>query len=75
MIHRVRIMVYNDTFNNSSVISWWSVLLAEETGVPRGNHRPSVSYRQTYHIMLYRVHLVMISSLSLCECECCSERH
>ena len=24
-------MVFNDTFNNISVISWWSVLLVEET--------------------------------------------
>ena len=27
-------MVLNATFNNISVISWWSVLLVEETGVP-----------------------------------------
>jgi len=25
-------MVFNVTFNNISVISWWSVLLVEETG-------------------------------------------
>ena len=25
-------MVFNATFNNISVISWWSVLLVEETG-------------------------------------------
>jgi len=25
-------MVLNATFNNISVISWWSVLLVEETG-------------------------------------------
>jgi len=24
---RVRVMVFNTTFNNISVISWWSVLL------------------------------------------------
>jgi hypothetical protein len=30
--------VYNATFNNISVISWRSVLLVEETGVPRENH-------------------------------------
>jgi uncharacterized iron-regulated membrane protein len=28
----------NATFNNISVISWQSVLLVEETGVPRENH-------------------------------------
>jgi hypothetical protein len=40
-------MVFNATFNNMSVISWWSVLLVEETGVPRENHRPVASHRQT----------------------------
>ena len=34
---RVRIMVFNATFNN---ILWWTVLLVEETGVPGENHRP-----------------------------------
>jgi hypothetical protein len=29
-------MVFNVTFNNTSAISWWSVLLVEETGVPCG---------------------------------------
>jgi hypothetical protein len=32
---RIRVMVFNATFNNSSsVISWRSVVLVEETGVP-----------------------------------------
>jgi hypothetical protein len=35
---RVKVMVCNATFNNISVISWQSVLLVEETGVPRENH-------------------------------------
>ena len=26
--------MFNATFNNISAISWWSVLLVEETGVP-----------------------------------------
>jgi hypothetical protein len=47
-------MVFNATFNNISVISWESVLLVEETGVPRENHRPVTSYDKLYHIMLYR---------------------
>jgi hypothetical protein len=34
----VRVMVFNTTFNNISVISWWSHLLVEETGVPVENH-------------------------------------
>jgi lysylphosphatidylglycerol synthetase-like protein (DUF2156 family) len=40
-------MVFNATFNNISAISWWSVLLVEETGIPEENHRPVASYRQT----------------------------
>ena len=39
--------VFNATFNNISVISWRSVLLVEETGVPRGNHRTVTSHGQT----------------------------
>ena len=35
---RVRVMVFNATFNNIPVLSWWSVLLVEEIGVPRENH-------------------------------------
>jgi len=31
-------MVFNATFNNVSVISWWSVLLVEETAVLGENH-------------------------------------
>ena len=40
----VRVMVFNATFNNISVISWRSVLLVEETGVPGENHRPAESH-------------------------------
>ena len=40
-------MVFNATFNNISVISWWSVLLREETRVPGENYRPAASHRQT----------------------------
>ena len=42
-----RVMVFNATINNISVISWWSVLLVEETRVPRENHRPAASRWQT----------------------------
>jgi hypothetical protein len=33
-----RVMVFNATFNNISVISWQSVLLMKETGVAGENH-------------------------------------
>jgi hypothetical protein len=41
------LMVLNATFNNISVISWQSVLLAEKTGVFRENHRPVASHWQS----------------------------
>ena len=46
-------MMFSVTFNNISVISWRSVLLMEETGGPRENHRPVASIDKLYHIMLY----------------------
>ena len=46
----VRVMVFNTTFNNMSVISCQSVLLVEKT-----NDLPQI-IEQLYHVMLYRVH-------------------
>ena len=37
-------IVLNATLNNILVISWRSVLLMEETGVPGESHRPVVSH-------------------------------
>jgi hypothetical protein len=39
----VRVMVFNATLNNISAISWRSVFMLEETGVPEENHRPVVA--------------------------------
>ena len=39
----VCLMLFNATFNNISVISWWSVLLVEETGGPGENQMPVAS--------------------------------
>ena len=36
-------MVLSATFINITVISWWSVLLVEESGVPGENHQPAAS--------------------------------
>jgi hypothetical protein len=44
---RVRVMVFNATFINISVISWRSVSFVGETGVPRENHRPVASHWPT----------------------------
>jgi hypothetical protein len=37
-------MVFNATFKNISVISWRSVLLVEENGVPGENPWPAASH-------------------------------
>ena len=34
----VRVIVFNATYNNISVITWQSVLLVEEIAVPGENH-------------------------------------
>jgi len=40
----VCLMVFNATFNSISVISWWSVVLVEETGVLGEDYQPVASY-------------------------------
>jgi len=40
-------MVFNTIFNNISVISWRSVLLVWETGIPWENHWPAASHWKT----------------------------
>jgi hypothetical protein len=42
-------MVFNATFNNISVILWWSVILVEETGIPKENHRPAACHAIYFH--------------------------
>ena len=47
----------NATFNNILVISWRSVLLMEESEVPRENHPSATDTDKLYHIILYWVNL------------------
>ena len=44
---RVRVMVFNASFNNILVISWRLVLLVDKTGVPGENNRIAASHCQT----------------------------
>ena len=56
----VCLMVINATFNNISVISWWSVLLVEETGVP-GKKPPTCRKSLTNLALSHKVvHLALI---------------
>ena len=81
-------MVFNATFNNISVISWRSVLLVEETGVPGENHHLSQVIDKLYHIVLYTstwsrfdltsVVIVDLTSVVIgtdCICSCKSNYH
>jgi hypothetical protein len=69
----IRIDQNNATFNNISVISWQSVLLMEETGVPGENHRIAASHLQTFshnvvHLAFELTTSVVISTDCICSC-------
>ena len=55
----VCLMVLNVNFNNISLISWWSVLLVEETREPGENHRPVANHWQALSHNV--VHLTLIA--------------
>jgi len=54
---RVTVVVFNAIFNNISVISGRSILMVEETRVPRENLPQFID--KLYHIMRYQAHLAM----------------
>jgi hypothetical protein len=67
------LMVFNATFNNISVISWRSVLLVGENGIPRENHRPVASHWKTlkYTLPLAGFELTALVVIGTdCTCSC-----
>ena len=68
----VRIMVFNATFNNTSVLSWRSVLLVATTWLPEENHRHAACHWQTlsHNVVLsgIRTHNVSVNSPVLRKC-------
>ena len=55
----VIVMVFNATFNNISVISWWSVLLLGKPEYQEKTTDLSQVTDKLYHIMWYRVSLAI----------------
>ena len=56
-------MVFNDTVNNISFLSWRSIVLVDETGVPGENHRPVANHAHTlsHNVLSYiTIHITII---------------
>jgi hypothetical protein len=58
---QIFVRLLNATFNNISAISWRSVLLETEMGVPRETTDLLQVTDQIYHIIVYRIHLAIRS--------------
>ena len=67
-------MVFNATFNNISVISWWSVLLVEEIGVSGENHAPLLKLFFKAYLYLTNVQFLSssnsLATISQCQSQC-----
>ena len=73
LVDRVRVIMFNATFNNISVISWRSALLVEKTEVPGENHRPASHWKPLSHNVVSSTTLVVISTN--CTYSCISNFH
>jgi hypothetical protein len=60
---RVRFIVLNATFNNISAISWRSVLMVEETGVPRALTPTKAVSSILVNGKVYLIHTTWVSRL------------
>jgi hypothetical protein len=56
----VCLMVFNATFNNISALSWWSVLLVEESHQPVASHLHTLSHN-IVHLSLIEIRTHNIS--------------
>jgi hypothetical protein len=67
-----RFTMFNSTFNNISVILWWSVLLMEDTRVPRENHCSVKSHWQnlSHNVVSNTPRHEQIQNFSGCTCSC-----
>jgi len=68
-------MVINATFNNISITLWPSVLLEEETGVPRENHRPAASHWQALSNNVVGAGFDLTTFVVIGTCSCKSNYH
>jgi len=62
-LFRVRVMVFKAFFYNILDISWQSVLLVEETGVPGENLWPAASHWQTlsHNVVSHEPHIEQVN--------------
>jgi hypothetical protein len=56
-------MVFNAIFNNISVISWWSVLLVEETGLSGENLGKNTASLICIFLFLTAIDLEIVKTL------------
>jgi hypothetical protein len=67
----LKLWVRTSIFNNISVITWPSVLLVEETGVPEENHLPVTSHWQTlsgvkHHYPNLTLKILLLTAVTVC---------